>query len=105
MRLSAGQQKRDLTIAKKCASVLHMRNVVGVTEAAVTAELLGWVGAALLDGLCFTTPVCLACIRGCCLDLRMTIDVDICTDSHHRDDKRKRSFTKDVLCSLSSLIC
>ena len=38
-----------------------MRDIVGVTEAAVAAELLCWIGAALLDGLGFLPPVSLLC--------------------------------------------
>ena len=34
-----------------------MRNIVGVAEAALAAELLRWIGAALLDGLGFFPPV------------------------------------------------
>ena len=50
---------RGPTIAKKSACILDVCNIVGVAEAAVTAELFCWIRAALFDGLGFAPPVCL----------------------------------------------
>lgn len=55
-----GTQQR--TIAQEGASILDVRNVVRVTQPTVAAELLGWVGGALLDGPCLAPPVCAAAL-------------------------------------------
>lgn len=51
------------TISQKGTSVLHMGDVVSITETTVRAELLGWIRAAFLDGLGLGAPVL---INYCC---------------------------------------
>ena len=51
------------TITKEGTSILDMRHVVCITEAAIAAELVCRICAALLNGLCLASPVSL--LRGC----------------------------------------
>lgn len=64
------QEVEARTVFKEGACILDMCNIVRVAKAAMAAELLGWVGAAFLDGLGLLPPVCLVCIPGWRFDLR-----------------------------------